>query len=223
MPARVDDVEPGAEHADHRAAGVERALVRGGVDPDGEPAHHGEPRPGERGAELVGVGEPVGRRRPGADDRDPAAGERLGRVTLGEQHRRSLRDRRRSDSPAAPRRRRGCGASRASWSTRSVRRDLLPDARQRDARRELVGRRAVAQHRRREPALRDRRARRPARRRVRARLATGAGVMSGRHASVAAATSIGSSGGAAGRVEEPAPLTARHRGAATPGRGGRRR
>ena len=53
VPPRVDDVEPGADDTHHRAARVERALVRGGVDPDREAAHHRDPGPGEGRTELV--------------------------------------------------------------------------------------------------------------------------------------------------------------------------
>ena len=91
MAARVHDVEPGRDDADHRAAGVERALVRGAVDPDREPAHHRDPGAGERGAELAGVGEPVRGRGAGADDRDPRPVERVGPLALDEQHRRGGR------------------------------------------------------------------------------------------------------------------------------------
>ena len=90
MAAGVDDVEPGPEDTDRGPAGVERAGVRGAVDADREPAHHGHTRVREHRAELGRVGEAVWCRRAGADDRDPGPVERVRARTLGEQHRRHV-------------------------------------------------------------------------------------------------------------------------------------
>ncbi len=92
MPARVHDVESGGLDPDDAAAGIERALVRGAVDADREPAHDDDARTGERGAELTGVGQPVRRRRAGADHRDPWSFEDVGARAFGEQHRGSVVD-----------------------------------------------------------------------------------------------------------------------------------
>ena len=68
---------PVATTPDDPAAGVERAVVGGAVDADGEAAHDRDARGGEDGAELAGVGEPVRGCGAGADDRDTRAVERV--------------------------------------------------------------------------------------------------------------------------------------------------
>ena len=90
MTARVHDVEAGRDDTDHEPAGVERAHVRGGVDPDREPAHDGDAGAGEEPAELARVGQPVRCRRTRPDDCDAARLERVGPVAFAQQHRRPV-------------------------------------------------------------------------------------------------------------------------------------
>ena len=116
---------PVADHADDRAAGVERALVRGGVDADRQPAHHGDAGAGEQRAELAGVGEPVRRGRPGADDRDPRPVEARRARRPPQQHRRAGRGARRRGSGSRARRRRAMTCLRRP----SVRAQVEPAAR----------------------------------------------------------------------------------------------
>ena len=119
---------------------VERAPVRGGVDADREPAHDRDTRFAQRRAHLVRVGEPVRRCRTRADDRDAWSFERGRAVAFGEQHlgpaghvvgdRVVRRGRRRT---------RGCRVGTRVSSTRSVAGDLLPEPRERDPRRDVLG------------------------------------------------------------------------------------
>ncbi len=61
VPARVDDVEAGGDHAHDTAPGIEGPDVRGAVDPDGEAADDGDTAPGQERAQLACVGETVHR------------------------------------------------------------------------------------------------------------------------------------------------------------------
>ena len=92
VPPRVGDVEAGRNHADDRATRRERAFVRGAVDADREPAHHGHSGVGEVRRDLARIGEAVWRRAACADHRDPWRVERVHRGSFAEQHGRTPRD-----------------------------------------------------------------------------------------------------------------------------------
>ena len=86
MSARVHDVEAGGDDPDDAPAGVERTLVHGAVDADGQPAHHGHAGARQGGAEVAGVVETVGRCRARADHRHARTVESTGVGALGEEH-----------------------------------------------------------------------------------------------------------------------------------------
>jgi hypothetical protein len=65
--ARVDAVEPGGADRDRGGAGAERALVRGGIDAECEPADDGEAGAAERRGEGLGVAAARGGGGAGAD------------------------------------------------------------------------------------------------------------------------------------------------------------
>ena len=155
MSARVHDVEAGADDPDHGTARGERTLVGGGVDPDGEPAHHREPGPGERRTELVGVGHAVGRRGPRPDDRDTALPQRVGGIAFAEEDGGPAGDV--VDRVARASLDVDAGAARGEEPRHPFsRRRLPPDPGQRAAGGEVFGRRAFAEHRRGEPAFEPR-------------------------------------------------------------------
>ncbi len=212
MATRVHDVEAGAEHTDHRSAGLERALVRGGVDADGEPTHHRDVSPGEDRTQFACVGEPVRRGGAGPHHGHAPAGERVGCIAFGEQHRGSI----------------GKVVDRVAQATFDVdtssslrqqarnplgRRQLLPDPRQRLPTGEVGGgarSQSTADASPRSSPANAPTGPPPRSTSERSRV----GVMFGRHARVAAATSTGSGCGW--------PFTARLPAAARRSRGGRR-
>ena len=94
VPTRRRVVDPAAEHGDGRSADLQRPLVCGGVDAEGEAAHHDRTAPRERTAERACEREGGRTGPPGTDDRDHRAareGIEHGRDGAArEQHRRRI-------------------------------------------------------------------------------------------------------------------------------------
>ncbi len=93
VPAGIHDVETGRDDPDDESARVERADVRGGVDPDGQAAHDGDTGAGEEPAQLACVFEAVRCRGTRPDDRHPLCRERVGPFAFAEENRRPVGER----------------------------------------------------------------------------------------------------------------------------------
>ena len=161
--ARIRDVEPGRDDTDRVSAARERALVRGAVDAEREPADDGDAGAAEERADLARIGEPVRRRGAGTDDRDARRARTLRARTLRRTARvaapGSPRGSAQSSSPSiqtcVPRR---CNSARVASGRRGARphdREVVARGRERPARPPRRARR------------RSRRARPPARRTAR--------------------------------------------------------
>ena len=110
MAARVDDVEARGDDADDPAAGLERALVRGGVDADRQAAHDRDALLGQVAPDRARVGDARRCRGARADDGDSRPVEHVGPLAFGEQHRGRLSEARgsigKSGAPVDPHARR---------------------------------------------------------------------------------------------------------------------
>ena len=91
MTNRIGDVGAGAEHRHGRAGDVEGGLVRGGVDPGGQPAGDAEAGLGQCAREQAGIGAAAGGGRPAAHHRHRRSPQQA-RVAGDEQHRRRRGD-----------------------------------------------------------------------------------------------------------------------------------
>ena len=76
--ARVHDVEPVGHHADRPRAALQRSVVRGGVDAEGQARDDVYALGGEIASQLAGQVSPVSCAAPGPDDRDIQPAERGG-------------------------------------------------------------------------------------------------------------------------------------------------
>jgi hypothetical protein len=83
---RVDPVDAG-RHDGHRSAGAQRTAMSGAIDAPGEAADDDNPPGRQVGSEPLGGLDTRHRRRPGPDNRDGRADERLERALVPKQRR----------------------------------------------------------------------------------------------------------------------------------------